>query len=77
MPCRRTRATLYPDPNPNPNPNPNPDPNQVMRPPAGQIASWHDLYLVTELFDSDLHQVIKSEQELSDEHCRWFTWQLL
>eukprot|EP00964_Phaeocystis_antarctica_P125814 scaffold89500_cov57-Phaeocystis_antarctica.AAC.2 len=28
-----------------------------MRPPEGQIASWQDLYLVTELLDSDLHQV--------------------
>ena len=52
-----------PDPNPDPNlnPNPNPDlnlnPSQVMRPPEGQIASWQDLYLVTELCDSDLHQV--------------------
>ena len=28
----------------------------VMRPPEGHIAEWHDLYLVTELLDSDLHQ---------------------
>ena len=28
----------------------------VMRPPEGQIAIWQDLYLVTELLDSDLHQ---------------------
>ena len=49
----------------------------VMRPPEGHLTGWRDLYLVTDLLDSDLHQVIKSDQELSDQHCRWFAWQLL
>lgn len=49
----------------------------VMRPPAGELAGWQDLYLVTDLLDSDLHQVIKSDQQLTDDHCKWFMWQLL
>jgi len=50
---------------------------RVVPPPEGHLSSWRHLYLVTELMDTDLHQLIKSEQELSDEHCKFFVWQLL
>lgn len=31
--------------------------------------SFEDLYLITELLDTDLHQIINSPQPLSEEHC--------
>ena len=35
------------------------------------------VYLVTECFDSDLHQIIHSKQPLSDDHAQFFMYQLL
>lgn len=35
-----------------------------------------DLYLVFELMDTDLHQIIQSKQTLSEEHCRYFLYQV-
>lgn len=38
----------------------------------------HDhLYIYMELLDSDLHRVIQSKQVLSDEHNRYFMYQIL
>lgn len=39
--------------------------------------SFKDVYLVYELMDTDLHQIIKSSQALSNDHCRYFLFQLL
>ncbi|KAL5713313.1 mitogen-activated protein kinase [Ranunculus cassubicifolius] len=39
--------------------------------------SFKDVYLVYELMDTDLHQIIKSSQELSNDHCQYFLFQLL
>lgn len=36
-----------------------------------------DLYLVTEMMDSDLNSVIRSGQPLTNEHVQWFSYQLL
>ena len=36
---------------------------------------FNDVYLVYELMDTDLHQIIRSPQPLSDEHARYFTYQ--
>ncbi|KAF6150533.1 hypothetical protein GIB67_030334 [Kingdonia uniflora] len=36
-----------------------------------------DVYIVTELMDTDLHQIIRSNQELSEEHCQYFLYQIL
>lgn len=36
-----------------------------------------DLYLVSELMNTDLHQIITSKQPLSDEHVQYFLYQLL
>lgn len=36
-----------------------------------------ELYIVMELLDSDLHRVIQSKQPLSDNHFRYFVFQLL
>ncbi|XP_051150986.1 mitogen-activated protein kinase homolog NTF3-like isoform X2 [Andrographis paniculata] len=39
--------------------------------------SFNDVYLVYELMDTDLHQIIKSSQALSNDHCQYFLFQLL
>ncbi|MBA0616994.1 hypothetical protein Godav_026474 [Gossypium davidsonii] len=39
--------------------------------------SFKDVYLVYELMDTDLHQIIKSSQPLSKDHCKYFIFQLL
>ncbi|KAJ6794404.1 mitogen-activated protein kinase 4 [Iris pallida] len=39
--------------------------------------SFRDVYLVYELMDTDLHQIIKSSQTLSNDHCQYFLFQLL
>ncbi|XP_074567503.1 mitogen-activated protein kinase 4-like [Curcuma longa] len=39
--------------------------------------SFTDVYLVFELMDTDLEQIIRSSQPLSDEHCQCFMFQLL
>eukprot|EP00930_Biecheleria_cincta_P032354 TRINITY_DN22452_c0_g1_i1.p1 TRINITY_DN22452_c0_g1~~TRINITY_DN22452_c0_g1_i1.p1 ORF type:complete len:494 (-),score=49.74 TRINITY_DN22452_c0_g1_i1:213-1634(-) len=36
-----------------------------------------DIYIVTDLMDSDLGKIIKSSEVLSEEHHRWFTYQSL
>ncbi|KAE8721609.1 Mitogen-activated protein kinase 7 [Hibiscus syriacus] len=42
-----------------------------------QITSFKDVYLVYELMDTDLHQIIKSPQPLSNDHCKYFIFQVL
>ncbi|KAK2634460.1 hypothetical protein Ddye_029252 [Dipteronia dyeriana] len=32
--------------------------------------NFNDLYIVYELMDTDLHQIIRSHQDLMDDHCR-------
>ena len=38
--------------------------------------SFKDVYLVYELMDTDLHQIIKSSQPLSSDHCKYFIFQV-
>ncbi|GJS44901.1 mitogen-activated protein kinase 3-like protein [Tanacetum coccineum] len=38
---------------------------------------FSDVYITTELMDTDLHQIIRSNQNLSEEHCQYFLYQLL
>ncbi|KAF9591042.1 hypothetical protein IFM89_001252 [Coptis chinensis] len=40
-----------------------------------QRRSFKDVYLVYELMDTDLHQIIKSSQALSNDHCQYFLFQ--
>lgn len=47
----------------------------IMRPPS--YAEFHDVYLVYELMDTDLNQIIKSPQELTDDHIQYFIYQVL
>ncbi|KAL5551830.1 hypothetical protein UlMin_002006 [Ulmus minor] len=47
----------------------------IIRPPKKE--TFNDVYIVYELMDTDLHQVIRSEQKLTDDHCQYFLYQLL
>ncbi|GAY51462.1 hypothetical protein CUMW_134350 [Citrus unshiu] len=47
----------------------------IIRPP--QRETFNDVYIVYELMDTDLHQIIRSHQDLTDDHCRYFLYQLL
>jgi len=37
----------------------------------------HDVYLVSEKMDSDMQKVIESDQPITDDHCRYFMYQML
>ncbi|XP_078438689.1 mitogen-activated protein kinase 1-like [Wolffia australiana] len=39
--------------------------------------SFNDVYIAYELMDTDLHQIIRSNQALSEEHCQYFLYQIL
>lgn len=47
----------------------------IMKP--TDIERFTDVYIVYELMDTDLHQIIRSSQPLSDDHCQYFVYQLL
>jgi len=47
----------------------------VVPPPLRR--EFTDVYMATELMDTDLHQIIRSNQGLSEEHCQYFLYQLL
>mmetsp|Transcript_26828 Transcript_26828/g.43816 ORF Transcript_26828/g.43816 Transcript_26828/m.43816 type:complete len:375 (+) Transcript_26828:122-1246(+) len=38
---------------------------------------FEDVYIVTPLMDTDLHQIISSSQPISDDHCQYFLYQIL
>eukprot|EP00292_Cryptomonas_paramecium_P010476 CAMPEP_0113676160 /NCGR_PEP_ID=MMETSP0038_2-20120614/8479_1 /TAXON_ID=2898 /ORGANISM="Cryptomonas paramecium" /LENGTH=261 /DNA_ID=CAMNT_0000593139 /DNA_START=38 /DNA_END=820 /DNA_ORIENTATION=+ /assembly_acc=CAM_ASM_000170 len=39
--------------------------------------AFRDIYIVTDVMDTDLSKILKSPQKLSDEHVRYFTYQIL
>uniref|UniRef100_A0A6N2K7E5 mitogen-activated protein kinase n=1 Tax=Salix viminalis TaxID=40686 RepID=A0A6N2K7E5_SALVM len=45
--------------------------------PPSQRMSFNDVYIAYELMDTDLHQIIRSNQVLSEEHCQYFLYQIL
>jgi serine/threonine protein kinase len=45
----------------------------LMRP--RDLEKFEDLYVVTDLLDTDLHQIIRSKQRLTDDHCQFFMYQ--
>ncbi|XP_052171083.1 mitogen-activated protein kinase 3 [Diospyros lotus] len=47
----------------------------VVPPPLRR--EFSDVYIATELMDTDLHQIIRSNQGLSEEHCQYFLYQIL
>ena len=38
---------------------------------------FDDVYIVCDLMDTDLHQIISSPQPLTDDHCQYFLYQIL
>eukprot|EP01065_Artemidia_motanka_P050502 TRINITY_DN8659_c0_g1_i2.p1 TRINITY_DN8659_c0_g1~~TRINITY_DN8659_c0_g1_i2.p1 ORF type:complete len:431 (+),score=174.63 TRINITY_DN8659_c0_g1_i2:273-1565(+) len=49
---------------------------QIMRP-WHRVREFRDLYLVLEYMDTDMHQLVRSRQQLTEEHRQWFTFQIL
>ena len=47
----------------------------IMKPPS--MDDFNDVYLVYELMDTDLHQIVRSSQGLTDEHSQYFLYQIL
>eukprot|EP01016_Furgasonia_blochmanni_P044493 TRINITY_DN617_c0_g4_i4.p1 TRINITY_DN617_c0_g4~~TRINITY_DN617_c0_g4_i4.p1 ORF type:complete len:369 (-),score=30.89 TRINITY_DN617_c0_g4_i4:262-1368(-) len=47
----------------------------IIKPPLK--TGYKDIYIVMELMDTDLHKVIKSKQVLSDDHIKYFVFQIL
>ncbi|KAK4408892.1 Mitogen-activated protein kinaseNTF6, partial [Sesamum angolense] len=47
----------------------------IIRPPDKE--NFNDVYIAYELMDTDLHQIICSSQELTEDHCQYFLYQLL
>jgi hypothetical protein len=45
----------------------------ILRPP--NLDEFREVYLVQELMETDLHRVIRT-QELSDDHCQYFIYQV-
>ena len=43
----------------------------------GSLEAFKEIYVVTELMETDLAQIIKSNQVLSDEHTQFFVYQIL
>lgn len=39
-------------------------------------SNFKDVYVVYELMDTDLHQIIRSPQPLSDDHAQYFLYQV-
>ena len=42
----------------------------MLKPPAQ--SGYEDIYIITELMETDMHRVIYSRQELTDEHMQYF-----
>lgn len=40
----------------------------IIRPPNKE--NFNDVYIAYELMDTDLHQIIRSNQALTDDHCQ-------
>lgn len=48
---------------------------EVQKP--DNISNFNDIYIITELMETDMHKVIYSKQKLSDEHIQYFVYQIL
>jgi len=45
--------------------------------PPVDLASFNDYYVVYQFMETDLHQIIRSQQELSEDHIQYFVYQIL
>lgn len=44
----------------------------IIRPPTRE--NFNDVYVVYELMDTDLHQIIRSNQMLTEDHCQVYSY---
>merc|ERR1719189_3109296 len=44
---------------------------------AGTKMNYHEIYVVSELMETDLASTLRSSQVLSDDHCQFFLYQIL
>lgn len=49
----------------------------MMPPVARYLEDFHDVYIVTDLMETDLHRIIYSKQKLSIDHTQYFIYQVL
>ena len=45
--------------------------------PPESYEKFKDVYIVSELMETDLHRIIYSKQQLSEEHIQYFVYQML
>jgi mitogen-activated protein kinase 1/3 len=73
----RIRRSTPPPPHPPTHPPTHPittPPRDILRPIS--YDRFDDVYIVSELMDTDLHQIIASPQPLTDDHCQYFLYQV-
>jgi tRNA A-37 threonylcarbamoyl transferase component Bud32 len=49
----------------------------MMPPSVPFLEDFHDVYIVTDLMETDLHRIIYSKQKLSIDHVQYFVYQVL
>lgn len=45
--------------------------------PPPSLKEFNDVYIISELMETDLHRIIYSRQSLTDDHLQWFIYQVL
>jgi len=50
--------------------------NDMMPPIAKYVEDFHDVYIVADLMETDLHRIIYSKQSLSIDHVQYFLYQI-
>lgn len=43
---------------------------------VGDYVNFNEIYISQELMEADLHQIIRSEQPLTDSHYQYFVYQI-
>jgi tRNA A-37 threonylcarbamoyl transferase component Bud32 len=49
----------------------------MLPPNARYLEDYHDVYIIADLMETDLHRIIYSKQKLSIDHVQYFAYQLL
>mmetsp|Transcript_20324 Transcript_20324/g.39902 ORF Transcript_20324/g.39902 Transcript_20324/m.39902 type:complete len:350 (-) Transcript_20324:430-1479(-) len=48
---------------------------EILQPPS--LDEFEDVYIISDLMETDLHRIIYSKQKLSDDHVQYFVYQML
>ncbi len=48
----------------------------ILRPAVKEGERFNDVYIVYDLMDTDLHQIVRSSQALTDDHHQYFVYQV-